>query len=68
MSNTFSEISNKAKIGKGVKIESFVTIFDDVEIGDNCWIGSNVNIMDGARIGKIVKFFQEQLYQLYLKI
>ena len=32
MSNKFSEISNKAKIGKGVKIESFVTISDDVEI------------------------------------
>ena len=38
MSNTFSNISPKAKIGKGVKIESFVTISDDVKIGDNCWI------------------------------
>ena len=57
MSNKFSEISNKAKIGKGVKIESFVTISDDVEIGDNCWIGPNVNIMDGARIGKNCKIF-----------
>ena len=57
MSNTFSNISPKAKIGKGVKIESFVTIGDDVEIGDNCWIGSNVSIMDGARIGNNCKIF-----------
>ena len=57
MSNKFSDISSKANIGKGVKIESFVTISDDVEIGDNCWIGPNVNIMDGARIGKNCKIF-----------
>ena len=57
MSNIFSNISPKAKIGKGVKIESFVSIGDDVEIGDNCWIGSNVSIMDGARIGNNCKIF-----------
>tara|TARA_B100000963_G_scaffold81566_1_gene69445 strand:- start:857 stop:1636 length:780 start_codon:yes stop_codon:yes gene_type:complete len=57
MSNKLSDISGKANIGKGVKIESFVTISDDVEIGDNCWIGPNVNIMDGARIGKNCKIF-----------
>ncbi len=57
MSNTFSNISPKAKIGKEVKIESFVSISDDVEIGDGCWIGSNVTIMDGARIGNNCKIF-----------
>lgn len=57
MSNTFSNISPKAKIGKGVKIDSFVNISDDVEIGDGCWIGSNATIMDGARIGKNCRIF-----------
>ena len=57
MSNKLSNISPKAKIGKGVKIESFVNISDDVEIGDGSWIGPNVTIMDGARIGKNCKIF-----------
>ena len=57
MSNKFSNISPKAKIGKGVKIESFVNICEDVEIGDGSWIGPNVTIMDGARIGKNCKIF-----------
>ncbi len=33
-------ISEKAKIGKNVKFGNFVTIYDDVEIGDNCIIES----------------------------
>ncbi len=57
MSNKFSNISPKAKIGKGVKIESFVNICEDVEIGDGSWIGPNVTIMNGARIGKNCKIF-----------
>ena len=57
MSNKLSNISPKAKIGKGVKIESFVNISEDVEIGDGSWIGPNVTIMDGARIGKNCKIF-----------
>lgn len=57
MSNKLSNISPKAKIGKGVKIESFVNICEDVEIGDGSWIGPNVTIMDGARIGKNCKIF-----------
>ena len=51
MSNTFSNISPKAKIGKGVKIESFVIIDDDVEIGDNCWIGGMAVINPGVTLG-----------------
>jgi UDP-N-acetylglucosamine acyltransferase len=46
-----------AKIGKDVKIESFVSISGDVEIGDGTWIGPNVTIMDGARIGKNCRIF-----------
>ena len=46
-----------AKIGKGVVIEPFVSIYGDVEIGEGTWIGANVVIMDGARIGKNCKIF-----------
>ena len=61
MSNKLSNISPKAKIGKGVKIESFVNISEDVEIGDGSWIGPNVTIMDGARIGKNCKKYKTSL-------
>ena len=37
-------ISEKAKIGKNVKIGNFVTIYDDVEIGDNSIIESYCEI------------------------
>ena len=37
-----------AKIGKGVVIEPFVSIYGDVEIGEGTWIGANVVIMDCA--------------------
>ena len=33
-------ISDKTKIGKNVKFGDFVTVYDDVEIGDNCTIES----------------------------
>jgi|TARA_B110000495_G_C22959456_1_gene562357 UDP-N-acetylglucosamine acyltransferase len=46
-----------AKIGKGVVIEPFVSIYGDVEIGEGTWIGANVVIMDGARIGKNCRIF-----------
>jgi UDP-N-acetylglucosamine acyltransferase len=32
-------------------------IYGDVEIGDNCWIGSNAVIMDKSRIGKNNRIF-----------
>ena len=44
-------ISDKAIIGKNVKIGSNTIIEDDVIIGDNCEIRSNVVIANGARIG-----------------
>ena len=57
MSIKLSNISPKAKIGKGVEIDSFVNISEDVVIGDGTWIGPNVTIMDGARIGQNCKIF-----------
>lgn len=52
-----SHIHPDAKIGKGVTIEPFSTIYNNVEIGDGTWIGPNVTIFPGARIGKNCKIF-----------
>jgi UDP-N-acetylglucosamine acyltransferase len=46
-----------AKIGNGVIVEPFATIYEDVEIGESSWIGPNAVIMDGARLGKNCKIF-----------
>lgn len=52
-----SYIHPNAKIGKGVTIEPFSTVYENVEIGDGTWIGPNVTIFPGARIGKNCKIF-----------
>ena len=44
-------ISNKAKIGKNVRIWHFTYIGDDTEIGDNVKIGSLVHIDYNVKIG-----------------
>lgn len=50
-------VSEKAKIGKNVQIEPFAVIYDDVVIGDNCYIGANAVIFPGARIGNNCRIF-----------
>src|SRR5215217_4756689 len=50
-------IHPQAKIAVIVVIEPFAVIHKDVEIGEGTWIGSNVVIMDGARIGKNCRVF-----------
>src|SRR5277367_467067 len=40
-----------AKIGSNVVIEPFATVKSDVVIGDNCWIGANVVLWEGTRLG-----------------
>ena len=57
MIHPLTNVDPKARIAEGVKIESFTTIYPDVEIGKGTWIGPNVTIMDGARIGKNCKIF-----------
>jgi UDP-N-acetylglucosamine acyltransferase len=57
MSQLFTNVHPNARIGKNVIIDSFVTITEDVEIGEGTWIGPNVVVMDGARIGKNCKIF-----------
>jgi len=57
MMHAQSVIHPNAKIGKNVRVDAFTTIAEDVVIGDDTWIGSNVNIMNGARIGKHCQIF-----------
>ena len=52
MINKLANVHPGAKIADKVEISSFATIYEDVEIGTGCWIGPNVVIMNGARIGK----------------
>jgi len=52
-----TNIHPEARIAEGVSIESFSTVYADVEIGEGTWVGPNVTIMDGARIGKNCKIF-----------
>jgi UDP-N-acetylglucosamine acyltransferase len=52
-----TNIHPDAKIAENVKIDSFVTIENDVEIGEGTWIGPNAVIMEGTRIGKNCKIF-----------
>ena len=57
MINKLSHIHENSILGKNVKIDAFTVIYDDVEIGDNCWIGPNVTILPGARIRKNCKIY-----------
>lgn len=52
-----SYIHPDAKLGKGVIVEPFSTVYENVEIGDGTWIGPNVTIFPGARIGKNCRIF-----------
>jgi UDP-N-acetylglucosamine acyltransferase len=55
--HSYTNIHPDAKIAKNVIVESFSTIYNDVEIGEGTWIGPNVTIFSGARIGKNCKIF-----------
>lgn len=57
MISNLAYVHPEAKIGEGVTIEPFATIYKDVVIGDDTWIGPNAIIMDGARIGKKCRIF-----------
>lgn len=57
MISNLAYIHPDAKIGNNVTVEPFASIYADVIIGDDSWIGPNSVIMDGARIGKNCKIF-----------
>ncbi|MES2629429.1 MAG: acyl-ACP--UDP-N-acetylglucosamine O-acyltransferase [Bacteroidota bacterium] len=52
-----AKIHPGAQVGEGTVVEPFATIYDDVIIGKNCWIGPNTVIMPGTRIGDDCRVF-----------
>lgn len=57
MISKLAEVSTEAQLGEGVIVESFSTIYEDVQIGEGTHIGPNVTIYPGARIGKHCTIF-----------
>jgi len=57
MISPLAHIHPAARLAPGVTVEPFTTIYGDVEIGENTWIGPNVTIMNGARIGANCQIF-----------
>jgi UDP-N-acetylglucosamine acyltransferase len=57
MISNLAYIHPKAQIGNNVTIEPFASVYGDVVIGDDCWIGPNAVIMDKTRMGKANKVF-----------
>lgn len=57
MISNLASVHPKAKIGKNVTIEPFVTIYEGVEIGDNTWIAPNVVIFPDTKIGHDCKIY-----------
>lgn len=47
----FNFINPKAKLGKNVRIDHFVVIEHDVEVGDNTWIGGWTHLRPKTKIG-----------------
>jgi UDP-N-acetylglucosamine acyltransferase len=57
MISPLANISVDSKLGQGVIVDSFSTIFEDVVIGDGTRIHPNVTIYPGTRIGKNCEIF-----------
>ena len=53
-----AHVSPKAKIGNNVTVYPFAYIEDDVVIGDDCVIYPYVSIMNGTRMGRGNRVFQ----------
>jgi UDP-N-acetylglucosamine acyltransferase len=57
MISNLAQVSGDAKIGEGVRIDPFSTVFEDVVIGAGTRIHPNVTIYPGTRIGKNCEIF-----------
>ena len=57
MNHPMAYVHPTAIIGENVTISPFSSVYLDLEIGDGTWIGPNVTIMSGARIGKNCKIY-----------
>lgn len=57
MKQPLAYVHPAAKLAPGVVVDPFVTIDQNVEIGEGTRIGSNVTILEGTRIGKNCTIF-----------
>lgn len=57
MISNLAHIDPKAKLGEGVTVASFSTIYENVTIGDRTKIHPNVTIYPGTRIGSDCEIF-----------
>lgn len=57
MRHQLANIHPEAIIAESAIIEAFATVQKDVVIGENCWIGPNTTIWEGARLGSNVKVY-----------
>ncbi len=57
MISSLAQVSSDVKIGDGVQIDAFSTIFEDVVIGAGTRIHPNVTIYPGTRIGEKCEIF-----------
>ena len=57
MKQPLAYVHPQSKVADNVVIEPFVTIDNDVEIGEGTRIGSNATILPGTRIGKNCRIF-----------
>ncbi len=57
MISPMAQIAPGAKLGEGVSVEAFTTIYDDVIIGAGTKIHPNVTIYPGTRIGENCQIF-----------
>lgn len=57
MISPLANISPGAKLGNGVTVEPFSTIYDNVSIGEGTYIHPNVTIYSGTTIGKNCEIF-----------
>lgn len=49
-------ISPRAQLGADVEIGPYCVVFDDVELGDGCWLQNHVTLCGPSRIGKNNRF------------
>lgn len=57
MISNLANVAKGAKLGEGVTVESFSTIYDNVTIGEGTYIHPNVTIYSGTTIGKNCEIF-----------
>jgi UDP-N-acetylglucosamine acyltransferase len=55
--STLSHVHPGAQLAPDVQVDPFVTIHEDVVVGEGSWIGSNAVLQNGTRIGANCRIF-----------